>query len=594
MMPIVAALSMVVGSLYAQSVGGSCQVVECPDQFMPKPSAPTSAADINKVSAAMAQVIAASAREAAAAKSLDALYFTIRNDLRNSYAQLPQWLIDRLVTDQTVMKAALKDSDYIEKQKNLRSAITENYDARNKAILEVASAYHLFPPVRDFTNDPRGAGVNMVAKPWRPQYSRHEKRDENGRWQVRTPEDLAQERLTNAAAGGGVMEARTRGDGTMELYGQAFANPDRLAVAIFHETSHWVDVAGKSGGHTSSDLPYVSFRTEQHAYERAAIFAATLKDGGALHAQLAAKYKMQADIAEIKRLTWGQVLTKYPNWIGTDRKGSLALAPAESELSPGDEALLEKKFEEAGKKAAAREREQTRIVHRDHDARLRDAIISMTRRSCDNPGSVSQMELSALPRPYQKEKDFRWMAPLEPRDLPGREHCVNIYDYLSYSGRNAEELRKASTPTQMPAPIVAVPVPPTTPFVPVEATRKPFSRVLPDFKSYAINACRAPQRIKGDALLFSAYDHSARTFDDALIMDLKNGMDECSRRLFEYLVDANRRYDYDAIRIEAIQAKVRALTPVPPVGGGYSPPSSSEPDCEYDSNIGGRICPKRL
>lgn len=268
-----------------------------------------------------------------------------------------------------------------------------------------------------------------------------------------------------------------------------------------------------------------------------------------------------------------------------DIKNLVAKARAQAEIGHRETLKREAAAKEAAEKTA----------QRDHDSRLRDSIIDMTRRSCDNPGSVTQAELTALPRPYQKPSDFRWMAPLEPRDFPGREHCVNIYEYLAYSGRNAEELRKASTPAQMPAPIIAVPVAPTSPAPSGEATKIPFSRALPDFKSYAVSACSAPQQTQGDIMLFRAYDHSARTFDDALIGDLKNGMNNCSRQLFDHLIAANRRNDLDALSAEAIQAKVRALTPAPPVGGGgggYSPPRNNEPGCEYDPNIGGTICPR--
>lgn len=372
-------------------------------------------------------------------------------------------------------------------------------------------------------------------------------------------------------------EAITWVNGDIVITIDAFRfSPAYLASVINHETIHYDQFTDPSRGPRSTQLA-----REREAYNM--MRGITFRS-----------------VFNLSTVELGAVETSYQNAIShavNSPNGNMVGASGtywiDLTLNPNGKDLLIQTMRDAKELAAKQKERQEQERRDDHDARLRETIISLTRRSCDNPGSVSQQELSVLPRPYQKPGDFRWMAPLEPRDFPGREHCVNIYEYLAYSGRDAEALRKASVPQQAPAPIVAVPVAPRAPVVPIEATKIPFSRVLPDFKSYANDACRAPQQLKGSTTLFSAYDHSARTFDDALIQDLKNGMDDCSRRLFDYLIDANRRNDYDAIQPEAIQAKVNALTPAHPGGGGgYAPPRRSEPGCEYDPNLGGTVCPK--
>lgn len=558
---------------------------------MPNPSAPTTSAAKNAVAKVMADIKTAELRERTAVRQLEGRYVEIHAAQRKPYERLPNWVIDKIVTKESILKAALRDADYMQKQEVHRAAVAGSYNAHNAAILEVSKAYSLFPPIRDFTGDPRAAGVNMVAKPWLPRFSRHEKRDETtGQWRVRNAAELEKERLANSRVGGGVAAALTRGNGVMELYSQAFATPDELALTIYHETSHWIDIAGKSGGFKDSDLPEISFRSEQQAYQQAALFAAQLGVNSTFHSDRAAQFRKQADTAEREHLRWDQVSVRHPDWIGIDRKGSLALAPAESDLSQGDAALLEKKFAEAGKKAAARERERTQIAHRAHDDQLRSTLVQLALRSCAHPGSVTQSELDALPRPYQNNFYFKdpdsgsaWLP-------DGIGDCLSPYRYLAHSGRNADELRQEAEPQKAPTAPIAVVVPPASPVG--AANPPPFSRVLPQYKSYAVEACRAPERIQYDSIFFFAYDYSDREYDDHLIRGLKNGMGDCAQRLLDYLVLHKRRMKVtDALQPDAIRQQVAAYTPVYSSPGRGSP-RQEEPGCEYDPNIGGRICPK--
>lgn len=157
---------LLASSLHAQP-GGNCAVVDCPSNFLPNPGPPTTIAAKKMVADAMAAIKSADLRERTAVQELEDRYVEIQASLRKPYERLPQWVVDKIVTPKYILKTALKDSDYIQKQEILRTAVAGSYSAHNAAILEVSKAYGLFPPVRDFNGDPRAAGVNMVAKPWR-------------------------------------------------------------------------------------------------------------------------------------------------------------------------------------------------------------------------------------------------------------------------------------------------------------------------------------------------------------------------------------------------------------------------------------------
>ncbi len=528
--------------------GRYCSVADCPVNFMPQPSPPSATAR-KKVATALASVATAEQQETVAGDDLEKRYQRIKSDLLKSHKLLPDWLAERLETPDKIQKAALADSEYLSLMVKHQTAIAETYRSHNEAIREAMTAYQLSPPVTDFTGDSRAAEFNMVAKPWLPHYSRHEKRDDDtGQWRKRDSGELAKEQSDNAIVGGGVMAARTRGNGVMEFYGQAFTSPEDLAVNIFHETSHWVDIAGKSGGFNyRSDLPQVSFRTEQHAYERAAAFALQIGANAQKHLDLAKQFELQAKESEEKHLTWPQVLLKR-GWIGRDR-GMMAMAPAESEISPGDEELLRQKMDEAQARTNARAREQLEIARRDHDERLRNAYLDIAQRSCDNPGSITQAELDGLPKPYDKSS----------MGLRGGDniHASCQIEYLLLvAGATAEDLERYSTPKRAadlsPQPGPYYPPRRFEPATPDPLT--PFENVLPKLSAFAAEACRAPETVsirdfqdRNDREHFY-YDYSYLGRDADIAAGLSSSLDECSKALFRRLIDMYRGRQYQEIR----------------------------------------------
>lgn len=567
--------------------GGNCSVADCPWNFMPVPVPPSIAAK-KKVEKALVAIKTAEINEKASAEKLaDRLNF-IRFELEEENNKR---FFRRTIKAEDVAAAALLDQEYVFRQENLRTATNATYMAHNAAIREAMSAYHLLPPVTDFTGDPRAAEVNMVDQPWLPHYSRREIRDKNtGQWRKRDAEDLAQERLENAVVGGGVMAARTRGNGVMEFYGQAFSSPEELAINLYHETSHWVDIAGRSGGFKVGNPPEVSFRTEQHAYERAAAFAKQIGANPQRHQDLANQFKLQAKITEDEHLTKAQILTdpRFQLWIGKRWEGSLAMAPAEPDISPGDEALLQKMMAAAQANARSRAGEQLKIAHRDHDERLKNTLIDLVQRSCANPGSITQSELDSLPTPFRE--NFFYVNPATGELPEGLGNCAALYISLGKGARlDAEEVRRQSaaiSPDQVarqPVPVVAVPAATQPP--------PPFSTVLASLKEFSVTACREPERVELDSFLFRLYDHSYRNYDDNLAKDLAINLDQCSRRLFFQMIGIIRAREprqLSAIDRQWIRTTVAAFLKVPDSSPGYAPPSSGGGGgrrCEEYGNI---------
>ncbi len=485
----------------------------------PAPVVPGTAAK-QRVQTALNAVSAAETAEENADQNLKTRYAGIKAKIEKSYDGFPRWMIDRLVTEKSVQTAALADPDYLQKEEALRVAVQETYKAHNAAILEALIVYQLVPPA---------AGSNMVGKPWLPRYSRHEVREEStGQWRKRTERELAAERRANAAVGGDVAAARTRGNGVMEFYGQAFKTPDDLAINLYHETSHWVDVVGRSGGFKQSDPPEVSFRTEQRAYERAAVFAAKLGVNTQRHLQLAAQFKLQADQAQAENLRWDQVSVRHPNWIGRDRQGLLAITPAAPELSSGDEAFLQKKLAEAQARVAKdrelREKVELRkeaARQRDEDEELKTRYLTLAQRSCAEPGSVSQAELDDLPNPHGK--DFMGFLPEE---ISGCDKTV----YLNLRrGADADEIKALSAPAPIP-PSARIPDPVQIPSAYVPPL--PFSRLIPRLKEFAVEACQRPEQVPIERFLSQPIDFSNKDYDNQIAREIGTSLSDCSYNFF--------------------------------------------------------------
>lgn len=221
-------------------------------------------------------------------------------------------------------------------------------------------------------------------------------------------------------------------------------------------------------------------------------------------------------------------------------------------------------------------RAQKAIAERDHDERLRYTLADMARRSCADPGSVTQAELDGLPEPYGK--NFL-------DALPGGLGECSLMVYMSLGrGANAEDIRrKSSLSTPEAAPQVPPPhqairsFPQPTPVR--SAPPQLLSTALPRFKEFATAACRAPEQVALEYFLLQPYDRSDARRDDYVAKELSAGMSGCSLRLFNALLATirageNGRIDRAWIRnMVAVSSAPSGSLPGDRSRGGAVPPT---------------------
>ncbi|MCU1264628.1 MAG: hypothetical protein JWM21_946 [Acidobacteria bacterium] len=80
----------------------------------------------------------------------------------------------------------------------------------------------------------------------------------------------------------------------------------------------------------------------------------------------------------------------------------------------------------------------------EHDLLPKNALVDITRRSCANPGSVTQAELNRLPRPYRENFHINADGLLR----SGLGECMWVYVNLSMGERDAGKIRGLSVPEQ--------------------------------------------------------------------------------------------------------------------------------------------------
>lgn len=121
--------------------------------------------------------------------------------------------------------------------------------------------------------------------------------------------------------------------------------------------------------------------------------------------------------------------------------------------------------------------------------------------------------------------------------------------------------------------------------------------ILPNLKTFAITACRAPDEAAIVYLYSPHYDFAYKDQDDRLANDLATGMDDCSRRLFYQLITMIRGGEYWKVDREWIRTAVlgdqTAQNTLPP--SNDTPPKDTEVGCFMQPDpFGGppfRVCP---
>lgn len=223
--------------------------------------------------------------------------------------------------------------------------------------------------------------------------------------------------------------------------------------------------------------------------------------------------------------------------------------------------------EAAKELVAAQKREQDRIAHRDHDDRLAAAILELTNRSCDTPGSVTQAELDALPSPYSTDFIDRIAYPLDQRE------CFKVYFYLGKGGRDASEVAQQATPRLVPIVVRPIQQPADGRIRP-----SPFTQTFPDLARFCVDSCRQPG--SASPVLMNWYQRPYSEFFgnrvnwESWYQRELAGLDGCPRQLFIDLVNMALEGTYGRVGERGwLEAQVARHSPTQGGVGSGSPPS---------------------
>ncbi|MEQ1919055.1 MAG: hypothetical protein ABL955_07635, partial [Elusimicrobiota bacterium] len=362
----------------------------------------------------------------------------------------------------------------------------------------------------------------------------------------------------------------TASDGVSRIFPGAFNSPAELASILVHEQLHVRQNTTPGMGDTMTTA-----ELEVEAYE---------EEERLLHDDVLG-YSKDAIARQKKRLT--EALD------GKDGKpGKRALAKAERAAAdkhnggkPLPERSLASHAEDEIKRLVSEARQQIIIAQRDHDERLRNTFVDLTRRSCSAPGSVTQAELDGLPQPFGG--DFNSTSP------QGPDIC-NMLVYRSLvKTRSAKSARDLSTPT--PVQVPAQPLQQPTSAAPI-ISQTPFSTVLPGLRDHAVYACSSSNEVPIDSNLTNPHNPFAfwKEMDDKTANKLAAGLGDCESRLFRRLIQVIRDGYGNRISSGWIKETVAEYRPQPNPSSGNTPRQRSEEPlnhgCPVDGN-GIRGCP---
>lgn len=197
---------------------------------------------------------------------------------------------------------------------------------------------------------------------------------------------------------------------------------------------------------------------------------------------------------------------------------------------------------------------------REHDKLLKNRLIEIAQRSCATPGSVTQAELSILPKLYD-----------DPGGLPqGLGDCLWVYVHLSAGERDAETIRTLSVPTQAAA------IRPVQQPAVLNATI-PFFPHFPRLKEFAMTACRSSEQVSLAKDLYQprlplSFDKGR---DDSVANSSSVGLGDCERQLFHKLIEMIRAGQGGQIDGTWVRDMVALYQPV---RNTSSPPGSERND----------------
>ena len=204
----------------------------------------------------------------------------------------------------------------------------------------------------------------------------------------------------------------------------------------------------------------------------------------------------------------------------------------------------------------AQAREQVEIAHRDHDERLKNTYTDLAQRFCARPGSVSQAELDALPKPYGRS------VYNTPPNLQGCE--ATIYLAISHGVKAEAFMGQFPVPLNGHRPLVQ----PVRPLPPGPVALNPyinFSSNLPTLKNLAANACSSSGRVEVNTYLFNPRNpyHFSKDRDDEIIAELSANLGDCSRQLFNKFVEMIRAGQGTSVNSQWVRDRVNSYSSRP-------------------------------
>ena len=408
--------------------------------------------------------------------------------------------------------------EYLLLERAHRRIKDKQYAAYTKAIHMTILAYDLEPRSRRGTSVmPWTKGREIV---WLPVAGEDPTRDlEDARGNLketsRTPLDWA---------------GRTFTDGVTYINPETLRmGPDFLASTLLHERTHFEQHTTRGRGDTLSTA-----ETEVEAYQVELDNLDYFFDKSNpnrtwarnhIEALQAGKQRKVDEQRAAKKGLPGLINRIFPPTPDPDFNDSTLHTDAELETLKKQSDQFDAEARVEATKLADQARAQALIARRDHDERLKNTYIDLARRFCAAHGGVSQAELDALPKPYGREIVYD--------DPPGLQGCeATIYSAIS-RGVKADALI-----FQIPVPVQGVRPSPPVAIIP----RIYFSSNLTDLSELSKRACSSAGRIEGAERLVNPLNpyFFRREIDDEKIEELSARLDDCSRRLFNELVEMIR------------------------------------------------------
>lgn len=365
-----------------------CTIIDCPEKYMPVPPGKPDATGLGKVNLALGASRTAKTQEELA---------------RNAW-QKSQRELQTMADDTPAEERRDKIKEFVSKASALREAMRAKRRAYDHAIWETAIAYKIVPPVVDPGSDERLQEPWRRVSAWNPQFGEDEIWDkQKKKWRPRDIDDLKKQKFENerkaAGLGLGVVLGTADGhtnpkDGSIQIFDDAFDDPERLAATIFHETSHWIDAVRTHGEYPSLAQRYDS---EQRAYSRQADFLDKIGKSGAADRAVARQYAWQASTIRREHLTENDIKVKpeYRNWLQGSFHGGESGRPEPSRESAEDEFY---KDIAKGAEVAQHAREiGFELMRQENRKRLFDGLMHTALMACSTPDLVNQQSIDELP-----------------------------------------------------------------------------------------------------------------------------------------------------------------------------------------------------